>query len=144
MLMSFRTFLLLTINITLLLRSKKIKIFSGDILHANIRSMKKNFENFRDLCYALEFRFSIIQFYKKSADQDSFGQKYSLSVEKLYRHTISLNKEWLKRRTTLSLFMNLNIVTTFATFCALKIMTFNLQKKIKKCNSELTNNQVET
>ena len=39
--------------------------FSEDavsIFHMNIRSVKRNFENFKDFYYALNFRFSIICF----------------------------------------------------------------------------------
>ena len=43
------------------------------IFHVNIRSMKKNFENFKDLYYALDSRFRIICFSETWAD-DSCGK----------------------------------------------------------------------
>ena len=55
---------------------QNFKNFSEDavsIFHVNIRSMKKNFENFRDLYYALDFRFSITCFSETWAD-NSFGK----------------------------------------------------------------------
>ena len=50
--------------------------FSEDavsIFHVNIRSMKKNFENFKVFYNVLDFRFSIICFSEILAD-DSFGK----------------------------------------------------------------------
>ena len=55
---------------------QSFKNFSEDavsIFHVNIRSMKNNFENFKDLYYPLDFRFIIICFSETWAD-DSFGK----------------------------------------------------------------------
>ena len=76
MLISFKIFLLLTLNITLLLKSNKALGTSEDavsIFHVNIRSIKKKFENLKDFYYALDFRFGIICFSETWADE-SFGK----------------------------------------------------------------------
>ena len=71
---------------------QSFKNFSDDavsIFHVNIRSMKNSFENFKDLYYELDFRFSTICFFKTLAD-DSFGKNslYQLKNYKLM-HQIS-------------------------------------------------------
>ena len=50
---------------------QSFKNFSQDVVsifYVNIRSMKKNFENFKDLYHAQDFRFSIICFSETWAD----------------------------------------------------------------------------
>ena len=62
---------LLTLNITPPEVKQSFKNFSEDavsIFRANIRNMNKNFENFKDLYYVLDFRFSIFCFSEAWAD----------------------------------------------------------------------------
>ena len=79
------------------------KNFSEDevsIFHVSIRSMKKNFENFIEFYYALDFRFSIICFSETWAD-NSFRKN---SVYQLKNYNVKEKiKKWSQRRRTLFL-----------------------------------------